>query len=136
MKNPYIFEYNAVKEDLEEIDSLEPAVAMKLQIRLLELRALMKEHRAKLDEDNKEIFRKHAVVDRKRVGEADMSDLRAFKHMLTDREICKQYKKSTLTRWRTLINKGQLPSNFDKYLKDNGYRVRQKRTWKKPNAKK
>ena len=136
MKNPYAFEYNAIKEDLEELDSLEPAVAMKLQIRLLELRSLMKEHREKIEADRGEVFRNNAVPMHKRVLEADMTDLRAFKHMLTDRGICKQYKKSTLTRWRTLINKGELPSNFDKYLKDNGYKVQQKRIWKKPKARK
>ena len=136
MKNPYAFEYNAIKEDLEELDNLEPAVAMKLQIRLLELRSLMKEHREKIEADRGEVFRNNAVPMHKRVLEADMTDLRAFKHMLTDRGICKQYKKSTLTRWRTLINKGQLPSNFDKYLKDNGYKVQQKRIWKKPKARK
>jgi DNA-binding LytR/AlgR family response regulator len=136
MKNPYAFEYNAIKEDLEELDNLTPARAMELQTRLCELRLYMKEHQEKIAKNRKEVFRNNPVKDSKRVTEADMTDLRAFKHMLTDREICKQYKVSTLTRWRTLINKGQLPSNFHKYLKENGYRVQQKRIWKKPNARK
>jgi|DEB0MinimDraft_4_1074332.scaffolds.fasta_scaffold13510_4 hypothetical protein len=135
MKNPYSFEYNAILEDLED-ESLEVSKALQLQYRLCELKMLMKEHQDKLLKDRKEIFRKRAVPDHKRVRESELSDLRAFKHMLENREICKQYKASTLTKWSHDLNKGKLPTNFVKYLKANGYRIEQQRKWSKPNGRK
>jgi hypothetical protein len=131
--NPAYFERRAVLEVLEDKD-LPVAEALKLQYRLCELNMEIYSHEKKRTAESKSTFRK--LPAKSRVNEPEMSDFRAFKHLLTVKEICKKYKVSTLNSWRNKLNKGILPPPFLKVLKSNGYKVIQERKWQKPNSKK
>jgi len=130
------FEYRQIREDLEDIEGLDPSFVMKLQVRLCELKMILKEHEEKRKEEERNTFRKNAVPKNKQVREVELSDLRAFRHMLTDREICKKYNPKTLKTWRTKLNKGIIPKIAEELLKNNGYKVIQPRLWAKPKSKK
>ena len=132
--NPALFEYRTIKEILED-DGLPVAEEMKLQVRLFELSFEIKAHNKKLLKEKLENFRRNAIDPSKRINEREMTDLRAFKHFLSDRTLTKNYKVGTLKKWNTDLNKGKVPSIVDILLKKNGYKVVTTRKWLKPRAK-
>ena len=133
-RNPIYFEDRAIKEELEDIDSLEPAYAMKLQCRLCELMVEIKQHEKQLKENHKNTFRKNAVKKNKESYYAELSDLMAFKHLLTNREFTRRHPAGTVKQWLTRVNKGDLPRIAIDILKKEGYKVLQERKWAKPNS--
>jgi hypothetical protein len=132
--NPAYFEYRAILEDLENLDELEPAHAMKLQTRLCELKLEIAEHEKNLTEQQKKVFRKNAIPKNKHNFPAELSDYMAFKHLLSNREFTRKHPAGTLRSWLHRLNNGELPTITEELLKANGYKVIQPRKWAKPNS--
>lgn len=84
-------------------------------------------------EERKTVYRKKPT--KKRFA-GELSDLVAFKHLLTNREAVRKYPVGTINGWADKLSKGVVPSICEKLLKENGYSVFQIRKWKKPKARK
>jgi len=131
--NPIYFEYRAIQEDLEDIEGLDPAHVMRLQVRLCELKMEIAAHEKNMAEERKTVYRKKPT--KKRFA-GELSDLVAFRHLLTNREAVRKYPVGTINGWADKLSKGIVPSICEKLLKENGYSVFQIRKWKKPKARK
>ena len=104
---------------------------MAMQYRMCELMLDIREIRKEQAQEPK-VFRKKATKPSKKVTEESMTDYRAFKHLLEQRETANKYNPSTLRTWLRTLKNGKTPKAVEKILRFAGYTIATERKWNKP----